>query len=168
MDEEPSESSRFLLDRDQAIAAAVLVVVVAAIALYGYKVWDASRLRGEVTAEQLSSEFVAAPCEARPLYDGKTWTIIGTVVSRNENAVKSPSFFALAGGTHLSDGKPCATLGPFFQEGDNTLILHLKWGESYESDALIGETLRVTCRIKLTGFGLNDHDGITGSDCRLE
>jgi hypothetical protein len=150
----------------------VAIFVSAVIALFVLGASFTPRVEGEIAAEQLAAEYVVTPCEARALYDGKTWTIVGTAVPVPRSIIwtdPNRSFFYLDGGTHKSDHSGCSKTSsmfhPFGYEGIHTLTLDLEWNREDARTVEIGDIVRVTCRIKLKGFGLNDHEGIRGTDC---
>ena len=169
MDDDPIESSNSSRNLVPILAAAFMAVVLVPISFCGYKAWDGSRLRGEVSAEQLAAEYVAGECGVLWRYNEKTWTVTGTVVPGPSYVNQAASDFAVDGGTHFSDGRvrSCISSLPLFREGANTMTLFLEWDESAEGETTVGDTVRVTCRIQLLGRGFNEPTGIRGTGCRV-
>lgn len=172
MGEEPSENNTSRPNRDQVVAAVILAIVIPAIAFYGYKAWDASRFRGEVTAERLSEEFVTDPCGARPKYDGKRWAIVGEVIQVDLQGSERPSYdqpwqytrVVLRGGKGESDGLPCGGSEiPLFAPGSHNFSVLLRW----EDPSIPGlhERISATCEVKLHGFSPFSGAGISGYRC---
>jgi hypothetical protein len=156
---ELGENGKTRRHRGRIVGAVIVAVLIVGIAFFSYSEWDRSQLKGEVSAEELSVAFFTSACEARPLYDGRLWTISGTVTPNN----RMGRVFTLAGGSHAIMWSGC--IRNFASRVDTQNVV-LSWDEASDPVPQVGEVIRVTCRIKLEGFGLTFPAHVSGKECR--
>jgi hypothetical protein len=126
-------------------AKLTLALILWIAAVFAFIVWDNSRIVGEVTAEQLSSDYATDREAAKARYDGQLWVITGVVVADDS-------------GTTLAGAA-------------STPNVYLSWADSDRELPETGDAVRAVCRIKLRGWGLWDGWGdqsrnILALDCR--
>ena len=139
----------------------LLVTVSLVVAIFSFQAWMSNRVKGEVTAEELADAYLTQPCNARSDYDGNLWTVTGTVI-KPATAPSSTNVVVLSGAApaHVSHSS-CGRTGPIFSADFfpvTSAIVSLQWPTSVTKPD-VGDVVRMTCRIKIPGFGFYHFPG---------